>query len=86
MQLHLENVSKSYGNQLILNNLTLSLKKGEIIGFLGPNGAGKSTMMKILTGYILPNQGQVSVAGLNMLSKTSLAQRAIGYLPDKNPL
>ena len=54
--------------------------------FLGPNGAGKSTMMKILTGYILPNQGEVSVGGLDVLSNATLAQHKIGYLPEQNPL
>ena len=86
MSIEVQSVSKSYGNQLALNAVSFTAKQGEIIGFLGPNGAGKSTMMKILTGYILLNQGQVKVAGLNVLSKTSQAQREIGYLPEQNPL
>ncbi len=86
MSIEVQSVSKSYGDQLALNAVSFSANKGEIIGFLGPNGAGKSTMMKILTGYILPNEGEVSVAGTNVLSQTIQAQQQIGYLPEQNPL
>ena len=61
MSIEVQSVSKSYGEQLALNEVSFSAGKGEIIGFLGPNGAGKSTMMKILTGYIVPIAGEVSV-------------------------
>ncbi len=86
MSITVQSVSKSYGDQLALNDVSFSAHKGEIIGFLGPNGAGKSTMMKILTGYILPNQGEVSVADVDVLSDANLAQKNIGYLPEQNPL
>lgn len=86
MSIEVQSVSKSYGEQLALNEVSFSAKKGEIIGFLGPNGAGKSTMMKILTGYILPNKGEVSVGGTNVLSDAIRAQSKIGYLPEQNPL
>lgn len=86
MYITVQSVSKSYGGQLALDEISFSAKQGEIIGFLGPNGAGKSTMMKILTGYILPNQGEVSVGGLDVLSNATLAQHKIGYLPEQNPL
>jgi len=86
MSIQVTSISKSYGTQLALNEISFSAKKGEIIGFLGPNGAGKSTMMKILTGYILPNEGEVSVAEINVLSQTLKAQQKIGYLPEQNPL
>ena len=86
MSIEVQSVSKSYGDQLALNAVSFSANKGEIIGFLGPNGAGKSTMMKILTGYILPNDGEVSVSGIDVLSKTIQAQQQIGYLPEQNPL
>jgi ABC-2 type transport system ATP-binding protein len=86
MSIEVQSVSKSYGDQLALNTVSFSANQGEIIGFLGPNGAGKSTMMKILTGYISPNEGEVSVAGMNVLSQTILAQQKIGYLPEQNPL
>jgi len=86
MSIAVESISKSYGEQLALDEVSFAAKKGEIIGFLGPNGAGKSTMMKILTGYILPNSGEVSVGGMNVLTEATLAQRKIGYLPEQNPL
>lgn len=86
MSIEVQSVSKSYGDQLALNAVSFSANKGEIIGFLGPNGAGKSTMMKILTGYILPNEGEVSVGGTNVLTHAIQAQKSIGYLPEQNPL
>ena len=86
MSIEVQNISKSYANQLALNDISFSAKKGEIIGFLGPNGAGKSTMMKILTGYILTNEGTVSVAGINVLENAIEAKAIIGYLPEQNPL
>lgn len=86
MSIVVELVSKSYGEQRALNEVSFTAKKGEIIGFLGPNGAGKSTMMKILTGYISPNTGEVSVADIDVLSEATLAQKKIGYLPEQNPL
>ena len=60
---HIENVSKSYGAQKALDNVSFSVKKGEIVGFLGPNGAGKSTLMKILTTFINADEGSASVNG-----------------------
>lgn len=86
MSIRVQSVSKSYKNQKALNQISFSAKKGEIIGFLGPNGAGKTTMMKILTGYILPDQGEVFVSDINMLQKSLEAKRHIGYLPEQNPL
>jgi ABC-2 type transport system ATP-binding protein len=86
MSIQVQSVSKSYGDQLALNEVSFNAKKGEIIGFLGPNGAGKSTLMKILTGYISPNKGDVSVGGTNVLTHAIEAQAKIGYLPEQNPL
>ena len=86
MSIEVQSITKSYGEQLALNEISFKAKKGEIIGFLGPNGAGKSTMMKILTGYILPNEGKVSVAEIDVLSNPISAQSKIGYLPEQNPL
>lgn len=86
MSIAVQSVSKSYGEQLALNEVSFSAKKGEIIGFLGPNGAGKSTMMKIITGFILPNEGEVSVADIDVLTNANLAQKKVGYLPEQNPL
>tara|TARA_B100000787_G_C16199245_1_gene303613 strand:+ start:8233 stop:9126 length:894 start_codon:yes stop_codon:yes gene_type:complete len=86
MSIEVQAVSKSYGNQLALNNISFTANKGEIIGFLGPNGAGKSTMMKILTGYISPTKGTVFVSGINVLTNPIEAKATIGYLPEQNPL
>ena len=86
MSIEVLSVSKFYENQLALNEISFSAKKGEIIGFLGPNGAGKSTMMKILTGYISPTKGTVSVSGIDVLKNPIAAKAKIGYLPEQNPL
>ena len=86
MSIEVQAVSKSYGTQLALKEISFSAKKGEIIGFLGPNGAGKSTMMKILTGYISPSKGTVFVSGINVLTNPIEAKATIGYLPEQNPL
>ena len=86
MSIEVQSITKSYGSQIALNKVNFSAKKGEIIGFLGPNGAGKSTMMKILTGYLIPDEGQVSIDGIDVLSNPIEAQSKIGYLPEQNPL
>ncbi|PQJ82712.1 gliding motility-associated ABC transporter ATP-binding subunit GldA [Polaribacter glomeratus] len=79
-------VSKTYKTQKALNEVSFSADKGQIIGFLGPNGAGKSTMMKILTGFIKPNSGEVFVDEIDVLKNPIAAQKIIGYLPEHNPL
>lgn len=79
-------VSKNYGTQKVLNDISFDAKNAEIIGFLGPNGAGKSTMMKILTGYIKPDLGQVFVNDIEVLKNPIDAQKTIGYLPEHNAL
>ncbi len=86
MSIEVSSVSKLYGEQKALNAISFSVKKGSVVGFLGPNGAGKSTMMKILTGFINPDQGTVSVSGIDVLKNPIEAQKNIGYLPEHNPL
>lgn len=86
MSLHIEHISKRYGRKLALDNVSLRLETGEIVGFLGPNGAGKSTLMKICTGGIAPDSGMVSVCGIPMDEENLAAKRLIGYLPEHNPL
>ena len=86
MSITVNSVSKSYKSQKALNNISFSADKGQIIGFLGPNGAGKSTMMKIITGYIKPNSGEVFVDEIDVLKNPIVAQKVIGYLPEHNPL
>ena len=86
MSITVTSVSKSYKAQKALNTVSFSADKGQIIGFLGPNGAGKSTMMKILTGFIKPDEGAVFVNDIDVLQNPLEAQKVIGYLPEHNPL
>jgi ABC-2 type transport system ATP-binding protein len=86
MSIEVKNLTKLYGEQKALDNVSFSLAKGEIVGFLGPNGAGKSTMMKILTGYIPPTEGEAFVGGLDVQSEGIEVRKKVGYLPEHNPL
>ncbi|MFT6959561.1 MAG: ABC-2 type transport system ATP-binding protein [Polaribacter sp.] len=86
MSIKVTSVSKLYKSQKVLNNVSFSAEKGQIIGFLGPNGAGKSTMMKILTGFMKPDSGSAFVDEIDVLQNPIEAQRNIGYLPEHNPL
>ena len=79
-------LSKSYGTQLAVQDLSFSVKKGEILGFLGPNGAGKSTTMKMLTGFVPPSSGQAIVAGHDIAEEPLEVRKKVGYLPEHNPL
>lgn len=86
MSIEVKNVSKQYGAQKALSNVSFNIKNGEIVGFLGPNGAGKSTLMKIITGYLQASKGEVLVSDNNILTQKIEAQKNIGYLPEHNPL
>lgn len=86
MSIEVKNISKSYGNQKALDNISFSVKKGEIVGFLGPNGAGKSTLMKILTTYINADEGDAKVNNFDVLNQQKQVQQSVGYLPEHNPL
>lgn len=86
MSIEVQEVSKLYGKQKALNKVSFKAVPGEIIGFLGPNGAGKSTMMKIITGFLPANEGEVSVCGLNVIENALAIKAKIGYLPEHNPL
>ncbi|WP_461630807.1 gliding motility-associated ABC transporter ATP-binding subunit GldA [Labilibaculum euxinus] len=86
MSVKVQEVSKLYGKQKALDNLSFEIIQGEIVGFLGPNGAGKSTMMKIITGYIPQTSGLVEVNGLDVSMDSLEIRRQIGYLPEHNPL
>jgi ABC-2 type transport system ATP-binding protein len=86
MSIEVNNISKSYGAQKALDNISFSIKKGEIVGFLGPNGAGKSTLMKILTTYINADEGSAIVNGNDVNTQQKAVQLSIGYLPEHNPL
>jgi len=84
--IELKNVSKIYGQTKALDNVSFSVKRGEIIGFVGPNGAGKTTAMKIITTYSLPTEGSVKVGGYDVTANPIEVQKMIGYLPETVPL
>ncbi|MBZ9629180.1 gliding motility-associated ABC transporter ATP-binding subunit GldA [Salegentibacter sp. LM13S] len=86
MSIHVEGISKFYGEQKALDSVSFRLNKGEIVGFLGPNGAGKSTLMKILTGYLAASEGKAEVNGISLEDDLHKIQQQIGYLPEHNPL
>jgi ABC-2 type transport system ATP-binding protein len=86
MSIEVSKITKLYGAQKALDNVSFSAEKGQIVGFLGPNGAGKSTMMKIITCYISPDQGAVKVCGFDTFENSIDVRRKIGYLPENNPL
>ena len=86
MILEVQHISKKYGKQKVLNDISFHVKKGEIIGFLGPNGAGKTTTMKIITGCLDADEGNVFIENYDISKETLKAKKLIGYLPEDNPL
>jgi len=86
MSIEVKNLSKFYGPQAAVNDISFSIQKGEIVGFLGPNGAGKSTTMKILTGFIPATSGEVKICGIEVDVDSLETRKKIGYLPENNPL
>lgn len=86
MSIEVQNISKSYGTQKALDNVSFKVNKGEIVGFLGPNGAGKSTLMKILTTYINADEGIAKVNDFDVKDNPINVQKSVGYLPEHNPL
>ena len=86
MSIIVKNISKLYGKQKALDNVSFEIKTGDIVGFLGPNGAGKSTMMKILTAYIPPTSGEAFVNNFSVSQQALKVKQSIGYLPEHNPL
>jgi ABC-2 type transport system ATP-binding protein len=86
LMVEVDGLTKRYGDHLALNNVSFSVKEGEILGFLGPNGAGKSTTMNILTGYLSSNSGTVKILGFDIMENPIGAKKNIGYLPEVPPL
>lgn len=86
MSISIQNLTKLYNEQKALDNVSLEINKGEIVGLLGPNGAGKSTMMKIITCFIPPTKGSVKVCGYDIFDNPMDVRKKIGYLPEHNPL
>jgi ABC-2 type transport system ATP-binding protein len=86
MAVRVENLTKIYGDQTVVNAISFNIKKGEVVGFLGPNGAGKSTTMKMITGYIPVTDGKAFVCEDEVATHVLETQKRIGYLPESNPL
>src|SRR5437867_894558 len=84
--IRVENLSKAFGPTLAVNGVSFSVERGEVLGFLGPNGAGKSTTMRMITGFIPPSEGKISVGGYDVLADPIPAKRLIGYLPENAPV
>ncbi|MBL7811635.1 MAG: gliding motility-associated ABC transporter ATP-binding subunit GldA [Bacteroidetes bacterium] len=86
MSIEVQQITKKYGEQLAVNDISFTISKGEIVGFLGPNGAGKSTTMKILTCFIPPSSGTARVCGFDTGDNSLQVRQKVGYLPEHNPL
>ncbi len=86
MSIEVKNLTKIYGTQKAVNDISFTINKGEIVGFLGPNGAGKSTTMKMVTGYLQPDSGNALVCGIETAVQPLEAKKKIGYLPESNAL
>jgi len=86
MSIVVKNITRNYGDQKALDNVSFSIGTGEIVGFLGPNGAGKTTMMKILTCFLPPTSGEAMVCGYDILEQSLEVRKKVGYLPENNPL
>ena len=86
MSIHVKNLLKTYGAQRAVNNVSFDIEQGEIVGFLGPNGAGKSTTMKMITGFLQPDSGDITVSGIDVQKAPLEAKKKIGYLPESNAL
>src|SRR5437667_12400948 len=86
MSIKVENITKLYGKQKALDEVSFEVKAGEVVGFLGPNGAGKTTLMKILTCYIPQTSGNATVCGYDVTEQSLEVKKRTGYLPENNPL
>lgn len=86
MDIKIDNLTKKYGVQKAVDNISFEVKTGEILGFLGPNGAGKTTTMKMITNYIAPGEGEITIGGKKVADHADELKKHIGYLPENNPL
>jgi len=86
MDIVVENLTKAYGPQKAVDDISFRVKTGEVLGFLGPNGAGKTTTMKVLTTFLVPNKGNVMVGSYSISQDSEMVKKNIGYLPENNPL
>jgi ABC-2 type transport system ATP-binding protein len=86
MNIVVKNLTKKYGNQRAVDDISFEVNTGEILGFLGPNGAGKTTTMKAIVSYIAPNEGTIEIGGISVLENADNVKKYMGYLPENNPL
>jgi len=86
MDIVVQNITKKFGVQKAVDNVSFTVKTGEIVGFLGPNGAGKTTTMKAITCFFMPNEGDITVGGYSIRDNPEEIKKNIGYLPENNPL
>jgi len=86
MDIKIENLTKNFGGQRAVDNISFEVKTGEILGFLGPNGAGKTTTVRMITNYLIPGEGTILIGGKSLLDHTEELKSHIGYLPENNPL
>ena len=86
MSIIVSHLSKQFGSQKAVNDVSFQVGKGEILGFLGPNGAGKTTTMRMITGYLAPDDGNITVNGMPVTEDDQTVKSMIGYLPENNPL
>ena len=86
MDIKIENLTKKFGGQRAVDNISFEVKTGEILGFLGPNGAGKTTTMRMITNYLIPTQGEITIGGTSLKDNPDELKRHMGYLPESNPL
>jgi len=84
--IEVDNLTKQFGTKLAVDQLSFTVKKGDVLGFLGPNGAGKSTTMRMITGFIPPTSGDAKICGISIVDRPSDAKKRIGYLPESAPL
>ena len=84
--IEVNSLTKRFGHKVAVDNLSFSVKKGEVLGFLGPNGAGKSTTMRMVTGFLPVTEGSIEIGGVSMIAKPMAAKKKIGYLPESAPL
>ena len=81
-----DHLSKRYGSVTAVDDLSFEVREGEVLGLLGPNGAGKTTTLRMVTGFLPPSKGRVSIGGFDLLSQPVQAKRKLGYLPEQPPL
>lgn len=84
--IQVEQLSRRYGDNLAVDNVSFEVRRGEVLGFLGPNGAGKSTTMQMISGNLAPSTGSIRINGIDMLEQPREAKRALGFLPEQPPL